>query len=207
MATNPQSEEFKEYDFAKTSFLKLRSLISSTKVMLNAHDMGLLLPEHDTGIMKTNLATFISGVFGIPGKQDIGFYHLNEYFLPTLVADGKLTKEKQNLFLDLKTHAYISGLESGGVKDEILDELFPSDLDQQLLANRGGSAEQTARDVDFIERCDRRCGRLMKFPHTKEGLEVLNKKFVWEKYLANLSSWLKKHFEPLTGETFVSGSV
>ena len=204
MHTNPQSKEYQEYDFAKDSFLKLRLLLSKREAILNPRDVGLLSPQQVSSIVKINLATFISGVFGIPGKQDIGFNHLNEHFLPILVADGKLTKEKQDLFLDLKTHAYISGLEVGGVKEDILDEIFPSDLDQQLLVNRGGATARASRDADFIRRCMRRCRQMKKIPNTSQGIDYLKKKLPWENYLLNLSSWLKKNFESLTGETFVS---
>lgn len=102
-------------------------------------DLGLIDPAHISTIRKANLATFVSSVFG---SYDVGFYHLNEYFLDTFVGEGnRLLKSQAHLFLDLKTQAFISAQGFGQVERErILEDLFPTDLEERLLERKGGSA-------------------------------------------------------------------
>jgi hypothetical protein len=73
----------------------------SYQAFLDPDVLGFKDTEERKVIRKTNLATFISSVFG---SVDVGFFHLNEGFLMTMAPDGgRLLKDMARLFLDLKT--------------------------------------------------------------------------------------------------------
>jgi protein TBF1 len=108
-------------------------------------------PAHRATIRTTNLATFVSSVFG---GQDVGFYELNDHFIETFVADGEeLQKEPGMLYLNLKTQMYLSAIsqeEQEMTREEILDDLFPADLKEMLLARHSGTA-LTSDEMEFLK--------------------------------------------------------
>lgn len=127
----------------------------STEAFLNPDLLELRAPQHRATIRKVNLATFVSSVFG---SVEVGFFHLNEHFLDTFVPDGaRLLKSQSALFLNLKTQAYISAMDQGEKpKEEILNDLFPPDMDQILLRRRNGAKNLTPNESDFVARCKSR---------------------------------------------------
>jgi protein TBF1 len=108
-------------------------------------------PAHRATIRTTNLATFVSSVFG---GQDVGFYELNDHFIETFVADGEeLQKEPGMLYLNLKTQMYLSAIsqeEQEMTREEILDDLFPADLKEMLLARHSGTA-LSSDEMEFLK--------------------------------------------------------
>ena len=165
---------------------------------LNPTEIGLSDPAHVDIIRKANLATFVSSVFG---SQDVGFYHLNEYFLDTFVADGqRLLKSQAQLFLDLKTQAYISAMSSGQrSRDEILEDLFPTDLEEQLLSRRPGAKQLAPSEAEFLQRARNRCKSLLDEADTEDAIVALPDKYVWEDFLRDISGYVSKNFEMLVG--------
>ena len=149
-------------------------------------------------IKKANMATFVSSVFG---SQDVGFYHLNENFLDTFLSDGsRLLKNQAQLFLDLKTQAYISAVNSGDrSREEILEDLFPQDLDERLLRRRPGAKQLTPSEVDFIQRARNRRKALLEEPSTDEAVKTLPEKYIWEDFLRDISTYVAKNFEAIAG--------
>ena len=149
-------------------------------------------------IKKANMATFVSSVFG---SQDVGFYHLNENFLDTFLSDGsRLLKNQAQLFLDLKTQAYISAVNSGDrSRDEILEDLFPRDLDERLLKRRPGAKQLTPSEADFVQRARNRRKALLEEPRTDEAVKSLPEKYIWEDFLRDISTYVAKNFEAIAG--------
>ena len=144
------------------------------------------------------MATFVSSVFG---SQDVGFYHLNENFLDTFLSDGsRLLKNQAQLFLDLKTQAYISAVNSGDrSREEILEDLFPRDLEERLLKRRPGATQLTPSEADFVQRARNRRKALLEEPSTDEAVKALPEKYIWEDFLRDISSYVAKNFEVIAG--------
>ena len=159
-------------------------------------------PNHLETIRKANLATFVSSVFG---GQDVGFYHLNEYFLDTFVGDGnRLLKSQGQLFLDLKTQAYISARSYGQrPKEELLDDIFPNDMEERLLARKGppnfGTRQLAPSEIEFLQRARNRSQALMRDPDFQE-VNALSKRYAWEDFLRDISTYVSKNFESLLGQ-------
>ena len=149
-------------------------------------------------LRKANLATFVSSVFG---SRDVGFYHLNEYFLDTFVADGnRLLKTQAGIFLDLKTQAYISAITNGGQpKAVLLHDLFPEDLEQRLLSRRPGARQLAPSEVEFLQRARNRRKALEDEPDTDDAIDGLHRKYVWEQFLQDVITYVSKNFEMIVG--------
>ena len=150
------------------------------------------------------MATFVSSVFG---SQDVGFYHLNENFLDTFVADGsRLLKSQAQLLLELKTQAYISAVQNTErSREEVLEDLFPCDLEARLLKRRPGTKQLAPSEAEFIQRARNRRKVLLEEATNQLSVSKLSDKYVWEDFLRDISAFVSKDFEAIAGLTV--GSV
>lgn len=198
MVTQPDSDAGRAYAKLKSLFDQTKSVYTGQDSFLNTTELSRLEPSAIDTIRKANLATFISSVFG---SQDVGFYHLNEYFLDTFVADGnRLLKSQAGLFLELKTQAYISAMtNSERMRREILDDLFPFDLEQRLLERRPGARQLAPSEADFLQRARNRCQSLLEEPDTDEAIDGLPIKYDWQTFLRDVSGYVSKNFEMIVG--------
>ena len=201
--THPESEGGQTYVSIKNLFDHARKVYSARGHFLDPTKIGLLEITQIETIRKANLATFVSSIFG---SRDVGFYYLNEYFLDTFVGNGnRLLKTQANLFLELKTQAYISAMSSGeGSREEILNDLFPSDLEQRLLSRRHGAKQLAPSELEFTKRAKYRCKALQDEPDTKEAIAALPDKYDWEVLLKAVSGYVSKHFDAIIGVGYVS---
>lgn len=195
MITQPDSKEAENYELLKTLFDYTKK-VYARHPFLDPFKLHLWDPADVEIIRKANLATFVLSVFG---SQEVGFYHLNEHFLDVFVADGsRLLKTQAQLFLDLKTQAYISALTSGKCsRTDILEDLFPADLEERLLSRRPGAKQLAPSEADFLQRARNRCKSLLEEPDTEEGIAALPDKYSWDDFLRNVSSYVSRHFELL----------
>jgi protein TBF1 len=189
------------YASLKSVFDQTKRLYSTENAFLTPSDLNLHTPEYSNILRKANLATFVSSVFS---GRDAGFYYLNRYFLDTFVPDGgRLLKSQAALFLDLKTHAYIAAM---SIKErtqfEILEELFPNDLDHYLLSRRTTTRLLNPTEVDFVKRARSRREHLLNEPDDEGSIAALTNKYAWEDFLRDLTTYISKNFDDL-----VSGSV
>ncbi|MCJ1394862.1 TTAGGG repeat binding factor [Xylographa bjoerkii] len=198
MVTDPESEIGHNYNMLTSLFSHTKKVYSLEDVFLNIAALNLQGQGAIDAVRKANLATFVSAVFG---SHHVGFYHLNEYFLDTFVADGnRLLKSQAQLFLDLKTQAYISALSNGGrAREEILRDLFPQDLEDRLLSRRPGAKQLAPSEAEFLQRARNRCKALLDEPNTEAAIEALPEKYVWEDFLRDVSGYVSKNFEMLVG--------
>lgn len=173
-------------------------MYSIREPFLSPHDLDFNGNEQIETIRKANLATFVSSVFG---SQDVGFYHLNEFFLDTFVADGsRLLKNQAGLFLDLKTQAYISAIANGErSREDILQDLFPDDLEHSLLNRRSGGKQPSPGEADFIQRASNRKKTLLEEPITAESAAQLPDKYAWEDFLRDISNYISKNINTIVG--------
>ncbi|KAI9844976.1 MAG: TTAGGG repeat binding factor [Sclerophora amabilis] len=196
IVTEPESAPGQAYATLKSLFDQTKKLYSNHEPFLSAHDLHLRDIEHRNIIRKANLATFVSSIFG---SQDVGFYHLNEYFLDTFVPDGaRLLKSQGGLYLDLKTQAYLSAMANGErSRRDILEDLFPVELEQLLLSRRPGAKQLTPSEFDFVKRAGSRRDHLLSEPEDEETLAALPDKYVWEDFLRDVSTYVNRNFDEL----------
>ena len=198
LTSDANSEPGVAYSTLKSLFDHTKKVYSIRDPFLLPHELGFVEPEQVDIIRKANLATFISNVFG---SQDVGFYHLNEFFLDTFIADGgRLLKNQAGLFLDLKTQAYISAIANGErSREDILQDLFPDDMEQRLVDRRSGARQPSPGEADFIQRANNRKKTLLEEPMTAESVAQLPGRYVWEDFLRDISSYVSKNFKTIIG--------
>lgn len=198
IVAEPESLPGQAYSTLRSLFDHTKKLYCAHEPFLSAANLNLHAPEYSNIIRKANLATFFSSVFG---SQDVGFYHLNEYFLETFVPyGGRLLKSQGGLYLDLKTQAYISAMSNGErSRDEILEDLFPADLEARLISRRPGAKQLTPSEVDFVKRARSRRDHLLSEPDDKEAIAALPDKYVWEDFLRDISGYVSRNLEELIG--------
>lgn len=172
----------------KTLFTQTKKLYGND-VFLSADKLKLTQLNHRITIRRVNLATFVSSLFG---SDEVGFFHLNEYFLDTFVPEGgRLLKSQGALFLDLKTQAYISALEQGErEQEEILGDLFEDDLASKLLDRRHTAKQLTPTEVDFVNRIRSRKEHLKELPAEST---YLREKYIWTDFLKELVFYVAKN--------------
>lgn len=161
----------------------------------------------DSAFRKANLATFLLATLG---SIEVGFFYLNESFLDVFcpthnsgwfksskqashtassITAGKLLKAQAALFLELKTQAYISALESGDrSKIEVLDDIFPDDMKEQLLERRQSSDLSPAEQY-FLQRCKSRYDTLLTTPDDQD----LSEHYEWLIFLKELFNYVSKN--------------
>lgn len=109
----------------------------------------------------------------------------------TVVGDkvGKLLKPQALIFIDLKTQAYISAVEAGErSREEILEDILPSNLEQLLLERRGVKT-LSPTEADFVSRCQSRKETLLNYP---EGVN-LSEEYEWFEFLKDLFDYVSKN--------------
>ncbi|CUM66497.1 uncharacterized protein PRCAT00004163001 [Priceomyces carsonii] len=109
----------------------------------------------------------------------------------TAIGDrvGKLLKPQAELYLELKTQAYISAIEAGDrSKEEIMEDIIPSNLDEILLARRGSNL-LSPTEQDFIERCLSRKETLLSYSDDKN----LTEEYEWFSFLKDLFDYISKN--------------
>ena len=213
IVTEPDSELGQAYTTLKSLFDQTKKIYSQQAPFLSADELNIREPEHRATIRTTNLATFVSSVFG---GQDVGFYELNDHFIETFTPDGvPLAREPGQLFLNLKTQMYLSAVsqdEQERTKEDILEDLFPVNFEDLLVGRHINTelseserelvrASQERRESLMSERHDVESIRKSKFSNSRHQLipltEVLSEKHSWEDFLRSLSAHLNKAYEPL----------
>lgn len=198
IATKPDTDPGQAYATLKSLFDHTKKVYSVQEPFLNPYELGLVDNGQVEIIRKANMATFVSSVFG---SQDVGFYHLNENFVDTFVADaGRLLKNQAQLFLDLKTQAYISAVQNTDrSREEILEDLFPHDLDNRLMKRRPGAKQLAPSEAEFVQRASNRRKALLEEASNQVAIKKLPEKYVWEDFLRDVSAYVSKNFEAIAG--------
>ncbi|KAL9035020.1 MAG: hypothetical protein Q9180_005084 [Flavoplaca navasiana] len=198
ITSDNDSEPSQAYSTLKSLFDHTKKVYSIRAPFLSPRDLGLVQREQVETIRKANLGTFISSVFG---SQDVGFYDLIEFFLDTFVADGgRLLKNQAGLFLDLKTQAYISAIaHRDRSREDILQDLFPDDMEQRLLDRRSGATQLGPGEIDFIQRSNNRKKTLLEESMTEAAIAQLPHKYVWDEFLRDISGYVSKNSASIIG--------
>jgi hypothetical protein len=178
---------------------------------LSSDELNIREPNHRETIRTTNLATWVSIVFGAQL-----FSELNENFIDHFTPrHAPLSKEAGQLCIEFKTQMYLSAVsveEQEKTKEDLLDELFPSNL-ESILADRHPDIPISVSEMEFVKDIAARRDFLMiqnddvdstrtylliLYQVTTNGiLEILLEKYAWEDFLQNLSAYLGAAYEPL----------
>ncbi|KAF4633020.1 hypothetical protein G7Y89_g5099 [Cudoniella acicularis] len=197
IVTDPECELGQAYTTLKSLFDQTKKIYSQQGPFLSADELNIKEPEHRSTIRTTNLATFVSSVFG---GQDVGFYELNDHFIVIFTPEGEpLGREAGQLYLNLKTQMYLSASsqeEQDRTKEDILEDLFPLSIDQIVSARHPGQPLAQS-ELDFIKDCNSRREYLMAEPSDAESILRLSEMFAWEDFLRRLSAHLNQAYEPL----------
>lgn len=206
MVAQPKTDPGKEYALLKVLFTRTKMVYDSQAAFLDAKDLGFNDGAATTIIRKANLATFVCGLFG---SQDVGFYHLNKYFLAIIAPEGvRLWKVQGTLFLELKTQAYISALAAAPAsKAKILEEMFPAGMEKSLRARRFPVTCLVTCEVDLVSQCQRRREALSKMSNDRAGLEALHEKYVWDHFLRTMIRYICRNLNGLTSVSRIHASV
>ncbi|KAF2239992.1 hypothetical protein EV356DRAFT_511288 [Viridothelium virens] len=186
--TRPDSDKGQAYATLKALFENTKRIYSRDHGFLNHTLLGLQDLQQQETIRKANLATFMSSIFG--NSTDVNVYYLHNHFLDTFVPYGtRMLKWHAALFLELKTQAYISTVVNGGMsRDEMIQDLFPSNMEAHLLTRRPDAKQLIPSEQDFITRMNTR-----RYYLVSEGsLALLARKYDWTEFLKELSHNVNK---------------
>lgn len=194
MMRSDGSEDGQAYRTLKNLFDQTRKVYSRETPFIDAIAIQMFQPAQQEIIRKANIATFISSILG---AHDVSFFHLNEFFMETFVPLGhRLLKWQGAIYLELKTQTYISALmNSDGSREEMLDELFPPDLDAQILTRHPDAPSLSPSEQDFIDRSRARKSYLLAEPTTDEAIHDLPKKYQWTDFVREFASCITKNVD------------
>ncbi|RKF73153.1 Telomeric DNA-binding factor trf1 [Golovinomyces cichoracearum] len=192
IVTTPETEVGQAYATLKSLFDQTKKIYSQQGSFLSADALNLKEPEDRAVIRTSNLATFVCSVFG---GHDVGFLELNDQFIKTFTVEGvPLQKEAGDLYLNLKTQIYLSAVsqeEQERTREDILDDLFPNDLDR-LLQSRHLDQPLSQSEVEFISSYVARREFLGNAPIDLDSIQALSEKFSWEDFLKQVGIYLSK---------------
>lgn len=188
------TEDSQAYTTLKNLFDQTRKVYSRETPFIDAIAIQMFQPNQQEIIRKANIATFISSILG---AHDVSFFHLNEFFMETFVPLGhRLLKWQGAIYLELKTQTYISALiNSDGSPEAMLDELFPSDLDAQILTRHPDAPSLSPSEQDFIDRSRQRRNYLLAEESTEEALKELPKKYQWQDFVREFATCITKNVD------------
>lgn len=189
-----ETEDGQAYKTLKNLFDQTRKVYSRETPFIDAIAIQMFQPNQQEIIRKANIATFISSILG---AHDVSFFHLNEFFMETFVPLGhRLLKWQGAIYLELKTQIYISALmNSEGSPEAMLDELFPPDLDAQILTRHPDAPSLSPSEQDFIDRSRARKSYLLAEPSSEDALKELPKKYQWNDFVREFASCITKNVD------------
>lgn len=193
---NSDAEQSQAYSTLKNLFDQTRKVYSRETAFIDAIAIQMFQPGQQEIIRKANIATFVSSILG---AHDVSFFHLNEFFMETFVPLGhRLLKWQGAIYLELKTQTYISALmNSDGSPEAMLDELFPHDLDAQILTRHPDAPSMSPSETDFIDRSRARKSYLLAEPRTERSVRELPKKYQWHDFVREFAACISKNVDAL----------
>lgn len=186
------NEDSQAYSTLKNLFDQTRKVYSRDTPFIDAIAIQMFQPSQQEIIRKANIATFISNILG---AHDVSFFYLNEFFMETFVPLGhRLLKWQGAIYLELKTQTYISALmNSDGSPEAMLGELFPPDLDAQILTRHPDAPSLSPSEQDFVDRSKARKSYLLAEPSTEDALKDLPRKYQWNDFVREFAACINKN--------------
>jgi len=194
-ATHPETASGQAYATILSLFEQNKKLFSRDRLFIEPQDaLHSSSPQYQRVMRKANLATFVAYLFG---GRNVPFFELDEAFLDVFMPAGtRLCMSEGALFLDLKTQAYISIMMNNGVpREELLDRLFPRDLQLAILRRRQEPTYLAPSEQDFIGRLNTRRQYLSAGSDSYEALNRLPQKYSWADFLENVRKCIRRALE------------
>jgi hypothetical protein len=184
------------YAAVEALFEQQKRIFSRGRLFLDASSVSVGSPAFPRVARKVNLATFVTCVFR---GQDVPFLELDEAFLDIFMPTGsRLLKSEGALYLELKTQAFITIMMNGAAnRDDVLDKLFPRDLQLAILRRRPEPTHLAPSEADFISRVNTRRQYLNAGAQSVESLAQLPQKYIWKDFLDEVASCVKRVLEGL----------
>jgi hypothetical protein len=195
--TSPDDEgKGQAYATVEALFEQQKRIFSRGRLFIDPHSIPLNNPVFPRVARKANLATFVTCIFR---GQDIPFLELDEAFLDIFMPTGtRLLKSEGALYLELKTQAFITIMMNGGAKKEdVLDKLFPQNLQLAILRRRAEPTHLAPSEADFIARINTRKQYLCTGASTIESLAALPQKYIWKGFLEEVSACVRRVLETM----------
>lgn len=197
VATVSDTARGQAYATLLSLFDQNKKLFSRDRLFIDSQDP---LHPHNQQYMRTmrkaNLATFVACVFG---GQNVPLIDLDEIFLEIFMPPGtRLLKSEGALLLELKTQAFIAIMLTNSVsKEELLERLFPRDLQLTILRRRQEPTHLAPSEQDFIGRLSTRRQYLSAGSDTYEALHQLPQKYSWKDFLDEVCICVRRALESM----------
>ncbi|QIW99347.1 hypothetical protein AMS68_004865 [Peltaster fructicola] len=165
----------------------------SSKSAVPQHNEPVQPTQQDI-IRKANTAVFITSVLTPSG---LTFFQLDRAFLDVFVPLGhRLLKWQGAIYLELKTQTYIwNVMNNSAMPETLFDELFPSDLESEVLQRHPDAPSLSPSEQDFIDRCRARRQYLLAESYTPESKNDLPNKYLWSDFIREFSACINKNLE------------
>ena len=197
VATVPETASGQAYATLLSLFDQNKKIFSRDGLFIESQDaLHSNSAQYQRVTRKANLATFVACVFG---GRNVPFLELDEEFLDLFMPAGtRLLKSEGALFLELKTQAYIYIMMNNSVsREELLDRLFPRDLQLAILRRRPEPACLAPSEQDFIGRLNTRRQYLSAGSDSYEALNQLPQKYNWTEFLEYVRICIRRALESM----------
>jgi hypothetical protein len=192
--TSPETGKGQAYATVEELFQQQKRVFSRDRLFLDPNALQFSSGSFPRVIRKANLATFVTCIFR---GQDIPFLELDDAFLDIFMPTGsRLLKSEGALYLELKTQAFIAIMMGGGAKKEdVLERLFPRDLQLAILRRRPEPTHLAPSEQDFISRINTRRQYLSAGSQSVEDLSQLPQKYSWKDFLEEVANCVRRVLE------------
>ena len=184
----------------RQAFLTQQSLFEQTRRVyvrdspfICPAETNLDTPSQQTTLRKANRATFISALLV---SHEISLHELDDRFLDTFIPPGqRLLKWQGAIYLELKTQAYIFALlNSDPHIDTLLDDLFPTNIEDLIISRHTETPNLVASEHDFVERLGARKQYLLA-EWAGNAAQTLPAKYPWEEFVREFAASVYKNLD------------
>ncbi|KAF2667679.1 hypothetical protein BT63DRAFT_456980 [Microthyrium microscopicum] len=189
------SDKGQAYATVEALFEQQKRLFTRGRIFIETNNLHMGSPAFLRVARKSNLATFVSLIFR---GQDIPFLELDQHFLDLFMPNGsRLLKAEGNMWLELKTQAYISMMMNGANRDDLLEKLFPRDLQNAITRRRPEPTHLAPNEIDFLNRIANRRDKLANWPADVSSLSQLSQMYAWNDFLQEVWNTVRKAIDHL----------
>jgi hypothetical protein len=160
---------------------------------IDIHQAQLNSADLLSALCKANLAIF---AISIVRGRDVPFANLNGAFLDIFMPTGTcLGKNEASLFLELKTQAFMAMSLGHNYPRQLVDELFPRNLQLTILRRRAEPQLLAPSEQDFFSRYNARRQFLLGCSNDMQALSELPQKYSWNDFLGELRTCIGQSLE------------
>lgn len=195
MLFGPPSPRGRHYRELKAKLEQAKRIYITIPPFLSPKALDLRESEQIDIIRKVNLASFMASIF----SGELGLRVMDINFIDVFVPDGgKLLKAQASIYLELKTQAFVAAARTAPeMLNQVMVDLFPTDIDRQLLQKRPGSKNLAPSEQDFITRLYSRRDILRSIIRDNK-LGNVHETYSWNNFAREVSTYLTKYMDSLS---------